>query len=340
MAPDRVHGVVAYYYPGWHTSSWKPVDEWSLLAPGEPCFPGHAPLDSPQSGAYDDRSPDLLRTQIDIAVKWGVTAFCFFLYYGTAGYVLDQPTRTALDLAARADFQVGVTWCLRLPHQYFPIPLTDDDAPLAAPEQVSVTPTGQPYLLRDIVPPELMDTSAVTIADLMSYDREVTDGRVTMAGEETLADDLEPIFEMHAPPTIRQVVDLLGGLKTLAGQQSATLLDIERELARNGMLDVPLRQIFALFAEAASLPDPILDHLKADVIATAFRPIRHRLSASDIRALAALGARTAGSLEVLARVSVAEVRERVSDAALAGLSLRDLRVVIEGVAFDTAERTM
>ena len=39
--PRQKIDVVAYYYPGWHVSAWKPLDEWALLDDTRPYFESH-----------------------------------------------------------------------------------------------------------------------------------------------------------------------------------------------------------------------------------------------------------------------------------------------------------
>jgi hypothetical protein len=123
---------VAYVYPGWHHSAFRPsTDEWDLLETFRPYFEGHLPPPQPVGGAYDDADPATTRRQLDLAAAAGVDAFLYFMYYGPAGFVLSAPMDSAVaSSAARPDVDIAGAWCVRLPHDRFPVP---DRAALEAP---------------------------------------------------------------------------------------------------------------------------------------------------------------------------------------------------------------
>jgi hypothetical protein len=123
---------VAYVYPGWHPSSYRPgIDEWRLLHTFEPYFPGHLPPPKPIHGPYDDSHPETAAAQIALARSMGIEAFTYFMYYSPHGLVMAEPMTRALEASASLDgaFGIGGTLCLRLPHDRFPVPARDELEP-------------------------------------------------------------------------------------------------------------------------------------------------------------------------------------------------------------------
>jgi len=114
---------MAYVYPGWHSSDWRPgINEWDLLDRFIPYFEGHEPLPRPENGPYDDSQPDTVKRQVKMAQEAGISGFNYFMYYGQDGFIMDRPFELALNEAKGKNFSIGATWCLRLPHNNFPIP--------------------------------------------------------------------------------------------------------------------------------------------------------------------------------------------------------------------------
>lgn len=114
---------VAYVYPGWHCSGYRPaVNEWILLDAFAPYFPGHSPLAKPAAGPYDDSTPEVAARQISLAHAYGLDAFTYFLYYRPPEFVMSAPITAAFEVARIAPhFRISPTWCIRLPHYQFPI---------------------------------------------------------------------------------------------------------------------------------------------------------------------------------------------------------------------------
>lgn len=126
---------VAYVYPGWHRSRYRPtVDEWQLLDKFAPYFNGHLAPPRPKDGeCYDDSEAQTALAQIELAKSFGIDAFTYFLYYQPNELILSAPLYTAFSLGSKVSpFSIGLTWCLRLPHAQFPIPARASlrDAPL------------------------------------------------------------------------------------------------------------------------------------------------------------------------------------------------------------------
>jgi len=116
---------VAYVYPGWHQSPYRPtLNEWELLDRFAPYFDGHLPPAKPLDGErYDDSKPQTALKHIHLAQSFGINAFTYFIYYASGEFVLSSPVTEAFRLAAEvAPFEIGLTLCFRLPHVELPIP--------------------------------------------------------------------------------------------------------------------------------------------------------------------------------------------------------------------------
>lgn len=123
---------IAYAYPGWHRSDFRPnVDEWALLDNFVPLFAGHDPLAEPLAGRYDDTDLVTAERQISDALAYGINGFTYFMFHTGTRFVLQQPVQAALRAATPTPFGVAATWCLRLPHQFLPIPQAYDQKGLS-----------------------------------------------------------------------------------------------------------------------------------------------------------------------------------------------------------------
>jgi hypothetical protein len=120
---------IAYVYPGWHADEYRPgVDEWKLLDEFRPYFDGHATPARPLHGTYDDSDPVTARRQVAEAAAAGIEGFSYFTYYGPQGFVMQRPMELAFEAAEprAGDFGIMATWCVRLPHDRFPVSKGDD----------------------------------------------------------------------------------------------------------------------------------------------------------------------------------------------------------------------
>jgi hypothetical protein len=158
---------VCYVYPGWHPDTYRPeVDEWDLLESAKPYFAGHPPLARPLRGRYDDALPATARQQIRLARDHGLSVFDYFCYFADGEFVMNRP----LDAAASAmrtepDFSFATTWCVRMPHDTFPVgivPAVTAPEPPAGPFGYSGADLGD------------LPIDALTVADLDRYLAEVT----------------------------------------------------------------------------------------------------------------------------------------------------------------------
>ncbi|TWH52613.1 glycosyl transferase family WbsX [Rhodococcus rhodochrous J38] len=115
---------IAYVYPGWHADSYRPkIDEWDLLFKFRPYFKGHQRPARPAYGLYDDTLASTASRQISEAQRYGIHAFTYFLYWGADGFVMGEPMEVAWRVSAHSSekFMIGGTWCVRLPHNRFPV---------------------------------------------------------------------------------------------------------------------------------------------------------------------------------------------------------------------------
>jgi len=107
------------------------LDEWELLDNFVPLFEGHERLAEPLGGRYDDANISTAERQIREAAEHGISAFTYFTFHTGTRFVLDQPAQSALQAASQGGFAVAATWCLRLPHQFLPIPQSYDQRGLS-----------------------------------------------------------------------------------------------------------------------------------------------------------------------------------------------------------------
>jgi hypothetical protein len=344
MDKNAKRQVVAYYYPGWHRSHWKELDEWELLDQSRPMFDGHEPLWRPVRVRYDDRDPRVVSEQIREAASHGIDGFTYFLYFGPDGYMLDVPTRKALDVAEATGFGIGVTWCLRLPHQYFPIPLRDDQAPLGTPEALhdsKYTPTR--VFLGNIVPIELLDTPVAAFVKLIRPElpfRHIRRGGLVVDGVTSLQGEFKDIdFDEHdeGQPSLRQIVDFLTRIQDACetnSPQTVSMDVLERQLALSGLLDISLYAVFVLVRELETITGDVMRGLSTDAIVEAFTGPDVHVKPADFRYFAALGRLCATELDVFTKIRLDQLREHLSPQALKAMSCRDARTILEGIAFD------
>jgi hypothetical protein len=132
---------VAYVYPGWHVTPYRPgVDEWSLLSRFKSAFDGHLPPPTPLFGRYDDSVSQTARMQIALASKAGIKGFIYFTYFNEESFVMDLPLEKAIEASPYVDpgFFVSASWCVRLPHRIFPV-TSEETCAIAHTDQLKET---------------------------------------------------------------------------------------------------------------------------------------------------------------------------------------------------------
>lgn len=316
--------VIAYNYPGWHRSRWKDMDEWCLLDERRPTFDGHQPLLTPARGRYDDREPGVVRGQIQEARSAGIDAFTYFLYFGRDGFVLDEPTRRALDEAEATEFSVGVTWCLRQPYRSFPVELPDERA--GAKKPAEATPDFGSTALSELVPDALLDTP---VTALIAVCRPTAKPPRTRRGAR--------MFHRQDDITLSQVIDFVTEVRDVSAETPALELSmdvVERALGRLGFLDLPLSTVLTLIRDLDVADPGTPGELRIGTVVDAFSDHEARLTPADVRYLAALGGELAAELDVFKSLQLNDLTAKLTPQGLAALSCRDVRALLEGIAVD------
>jgi hypothetical protein len=319
--------IVAYNYPGWHRSPWKDMDEWGLLDERRPLFEGHQPLRTPARGRYDDRDADVLRSQIREALTAGINAFTYFLYFGPDGFVLDEPTRRALEAVDGTPFEIGVTWCLRHPYQNFPVPLANGLSESGQPVVEKTAPDTWP-LLSELVPHTMLDTPVMALVAVFHPRKKPSRGKGT------------EVSRRYDGITLSQIVDMLTKMREIRADGSALALPmtaVEGVLGTVGLVDLPLYTVSTLVRElAATDPDQAVD-VSVQVLVEAFGQDEDaQVTPADIRYLAATGYDLAAEIDVFGFVRLADLVINLTSPGLRALSCKDVRVVLEGIAADRA----
>jgi hypothetical protein len=173
-SPDPVR-FVAYVYPGWHADPYRPgIDEWSLMDGYLQRYPQQEAPPRPLDGPYRDDTPEAARRQADLAVDAGISAFTYFSYFKPdVGFVMDAPMRRMLDATeAEGGPTVGGTWCIRLPHDHFPVAPSDHMELPDIPEFDADTPLEQ----RPIEALSLDDLEVILGADDALWEARAFDG--------------------------------------------------------------------------------------------------------------------------------------------------------------------
>jgi hypothetical protein len=114
--PKRTVEVVAFHLPQFHpiaeNDAWwgAGFTEWTNTAKARPLYPGHVQPHLPADlGFYDLRLPESRQAQADIALRYGVTAFCYWHYWFGGRRILERPVREIVE-SGRPDMPFCLGW--------------------------------------------------------------------------------------------------------------------------------------------------------------------------------------------------------------------------------------
>ena len=108
--------VLALYLPQFHpipeNNEWwgEGFTEWTNVVKARPLFRGHAQPHLPADlGFYDLRTPEVREAQAELALRHGISGFCYWHYWFGGRLLLNRPLEDVLD-SGRPDFPFCVAW--------------------------------------------------------------------------------------------------------------------------------------------------------------------------------------------------------------------------------------
>lgn len=109
--------IIAFYLPQYfpipENDEWhgKGFTEWTNVAKNKPMFRGHyQPILPSELGFYDLRVPETRKAQADLAIEYGVEAFCYWHYwFGEGKKILERPFNEVVD-SGQPDFPFCLAW--------------------------------------------------------------------------------------------------------------------------------------------------------------------------------------------------------------------------------------
>ena len=87
----------------------KGFTEWDNVRKAKPLFEGHVQPQVPLDGYYDLSKVETLRSQAELAKKYGLSGFCFYHYYSKGKKLLEKPAENLLNCKT-IDIQFFFSW--------------------------------------------------------------------------------------------------------------------------------------------------------------------------------------------------------------------------------------
>lgn len=105
--------IIALYYPQYHPiplndKYWgNGFTDWVNIKKAKPLFAGHYQPKVPKGSYYDPRDIETLKSQSELAKKYGVYGFCFYHYWFDGFPLLEQPILNFLS-----ERNIDIPFCL------------------------------------------------------------------------------------------------------------------------------------------------------------------------------------------------------------------------------------
>lgn len=113
MEPKVIAFYLPQYHPTAHNDEWwgKGFTEWTNVGKAKKLYPGHYQPKVPADlGYYDLRLPEVREEQVNLAKKAGISGFCYYHYWFSAGHEeLDFPFKEVVRLG-KPDFPFCLCW--------------------------------------------------------------------------------------------------------------------------------------------------------------------------------------------------------------------------------------